>query len=121
MTRRAVALLVVVLAGAPATANATILCLGEAGTREYICIDEGGVRVNGDIRASRIYVGQQRDVRRTPYRLVAHCKKNVQTLQNDDGVNLRIFDLATANWRLLSIWLCESKPSEIDPRLAMPD
>ena len=95
-----------------------LACYETPGSRVTTCIDEAAVRVNGDVRASPIYQGGPKGVRKTSQVFVVDCKAGVATIQDRTGVNSSGDSTnATAASRSLSQWLCEAKAPKKDPTL----
>ena len=103
---------------APASAKEKLACFEEPGTRATTCIDENAVTMNGDTRASPVYTGGPKGVRKTSYLFVTNCAKGVTTLQDRDGVNFAGgFSSSTKAARALSQWACEVKKPRKDTKL----
>lgn len=95
-----------------------LACYEERGTLKNYCIDENGVTVNGNVRASPLYQGGPKEVERTPYILVTDCARRISTLQDKNGVNFAGgFNNTTELSRSLSQWICAVPKPRQDRKL----
>lgn len=107
------ALAALLVAAAPALA-----CYEAPGSRSTTCIDEAAVTVNGDVRASPLYLGGPNGARKTSQTIVVDCKAGLATIQDRSGVNSAgAGTSATPASRALSRWVCEAKAPKKDPKL----
>jgi hypothetical protein len=87
--------------------TAPLECYEEPGTMTTTCIQPSSVRMNGDLRASPVFIGGPKSVEPTSFKLVTDCAKNISTLQDRQGKNFgggRNTD--TRALQSLATWLC---------------
>lgn len=93
-------------------------CYEEPATLRNMCIQPSAARVNGDVRASPLFMGGPKEVRPTSITLLVNCKTKVTTLQDRDGTNFAGGrGNETAAVRSLSQGLCEVPKPRPDPKL----
>lgn len=81
-------ILCLAIASIPTFAAAVpVTCFTDDATRKQFCIEPGGVRQNGDLRAATLFTGGPKSILKTPYTMVVDCKKDLATLQDASGVN----------------------------------
>jgi hypothetical protein len=74
--------------------------------------------MNGDVRASPLYMGGPNNVRRANFLIITNCKTTATTLQDQDGVNFSGgLASATTTSQSLSRYLCDVKNPKKNPKL----
>lgn len=113
--RSLAALLAAVCANASA---ADLYCWEEPGTLRNTCVVPNKITVNGDLRASPIYMGGPKDVNPTSITLVVNCKTGWTTGQDRQGSNFTAG--AASSTQMLTEqknYLCATKNPKRDPSL----
>lgn len=93
-------------------------CYEEPGSRAMTCIDATHVRSNGNLRASKIFMGGPNGVEARSWQLIADCALKVAVLQDERGVNFGAgaFD-STPAMKELGPDICEVKKTRPDTKL----
>lgn len=116
--RRTAAVLLLAMACTMAYSKGELTCHEQEGTRRWMCIAPYATTVNGDVRASPLYMGGPNNVNRANFVIITNCKTGATTLQDRDGVNFAGgLSSVTETSQSLSRYLCEVKSPKQDRRL----
>lgn len=102
------AIIVIIIFPLSATAG-KVTCSEDRNTRQWTCFDPQSVRSNGNLRATRLYLGGKNEIEKTPYTMVVNCKVGFVELRDRKGVVFGRDQPEKLHAVQLRDWICESK------------
>ena len=96
-----------------------LTCFADEGTNKRYCTETNGIRQNGEVRGSKLYMGGPKNINATPYWLLVNCRRMVSTIQDNDGINFGggTLDSVPKYTRHLMRDMCEAKKTKTDKSL----